>query len=443
MRRTIVLALVAGLAGACATARAPVEPEVAARIRTATGAVARLEGAPATDLPPAIEAADGLTSDEAVAIALWRNAAFQVAVSQLGFARAELVDAGLLTNPVLALLLPVGPKQLEATLRLPAEVLWERPRRRAAAGLALDVAASQLVQAGLELALAVRLAHADLALAGARQELAAETAAALTRIDALTQARLRTGDISEIEARIAAVDAARARQDAERVVHDVRLARERLRLLLGLAADDGTVDRVQGATSPASCGGGAKLVADALAARPDVRAAELAVEAAGARLGWERRRIGSFVALLDANGEGRRGFEAGPGAEVPLPIFNWNQGGRLRAEAELQRASTAYLALQQQVGLDVREATTLLDQARQSLAQWRATLLAPLEGNRADAETAYRAGDSSMLVVLEATRRLIEARVRERELVADEARAIARLERATGARCEPGSGGTR
>ena len=94
-----------------------------------------------------------MSRDEAVAIALWNNAAFQVSVSQLGFARADLVDAGMIANPVLSLLFPVGPKQLEATLRWPVEVLWERPRRVAAAQLSLDAAAEGLVQSGLDLAL--------------------------------------------------------------------------------------------------------------------------------------------------------------------------------------------------------------------------------------------------------------------------------------------------
>ncbi len=78
----------------------------------------------------------------------------------------------MIANPCLSLLFPVGPKQLEATLRWPVEVLWERPRRVAAAALSLEVAAKGLVQSGLDLALAVRLAHADLALAIDRQRLA-------------------------------------------------------------------------------------------------------------------------------------------------------------------------------------------------------------------------------------------------------------------------------
>ena len=101
------------------------------------------------------------------------------------------------------------------------------------------------------------------------------------------------------------------------------------------------------------------------------------------------------------------------------------------------------MAIQQQVGLDVRESVTLLEQARESRTAWRTTLVTPLEANLADAEDAYRAGDSSFLFVLENSRRLIEARLRERELAADETRALARIERAIGAKCAPPAGDTR
>ncbi len=427
----------------CASARPPVASPVTDRILGTTGAAARIHAPGLAELPPTVDPQDGLSSDEAVATALWNNAAFQVTLSQLGFARADLVDAGMLTNPVLSLLFPLGPKQFEATLRWPIELLWERPKRRAAAQLALDATASSLVQSGLDLALAVRLSHTDYALAVDRQRLATDTAAALERIDALTQSRLAAGDIGALEARVARVDAARGRQDADRAAHDVRLARERLRLLMGLAAADPVVDRIQASPAPHACGAAADLLPRALAARPDVRAAEIAVEAAAARLGWERRRVLAFTAVLDANGQGTQGFEAGPGVDVGLPFFNRNQGGRLRAETELQRASAAYVAIQQQVGLDVREAVTLFDQARESRTAWRTTLVTPLEANLADAEDTYRAGDSSFLFVLENSRRLIEARLRERELAADETRALARIERAIGAKCAPPAGGPR
>jgi cobalt-zinc-cadmium efflux system outer membrane protein len=378
-----------------------------------------------------------------VAVALWNNAAFQVSLSQLGFARADLVDAGMISNPVLSLLFPVGPKQLEATLRWPVEVLWERPRRMAAAKLSLQAAAQGLVQSGLDLALSVRVAYTDLALAVDRQRLATEAAATLQRIDTLTQSRLAAGDIAELDARAARVDAVRSAQDTERAVHDVTIARERLRLLLGLPADDPALNLLENSDPVQPCGSLPDLLKAALAARPDLRAAELAIEAAAARLGWEKSRILTLTAVLDANAEGIDGFESGPGIDVSIPLFNRNQGGKLRAQSELERASAAYVQLQQQVGHDVREASALFDQARQSRLAWGDRIVAPLAANLSDAEESFAAGESSYLFVLENTRRLLEARGREQEIAADERRAQARIERAAGLGCQAGSGGTR
>ena len=430
-----VTVLSLALAPACAT-RAQLDPQAAVgRLQERTGAVARVTGVTATEIPAGIRLDDGLTPDESVAVALWNNAAFQVSASELGFARADLLEAGVLTNPVLSLLFPLGPKQLETTLRWPVEVLWERPRRVAAAELAADAAAQRLVQAGLDLVLAVRMAYADLSLAADRERIATETAALLIRIDTLTQSRLAAGDIGTLDARAARVDAARAQQDAERGAYDVAIARDRLRLLLGLTADANPFELAPPAVPAAACGPTADLLREALVARPDVRAAELGVEAAAARLGWEKSRILTLTAVLDANGQGREGFELGPGLDASLPIFNRNRGGRARASAELQRASAAYGAIQQQVALELRESSAQFDQARQSVAAWRDRVVTPLQANLTDAEQSFAEGDTSYLFVLENSRRLTEARVRERELTADEQRARARIERAVGRSC--------
>jgi outer membrane protein, heavy metal efflux system len=437
--RTAAVALIACAgASACATAGRSTETDVAAGVRTATGANVRFN-AEAPSVPAGVQLEDGLSRDEAVAVALWNNAAFHVSLSQLGFARADLVDAGLIANPTLSLLFPLGPKQLEFAVKWPVEFLWERPRRMASAKLSLESAAKGLVQTGLDLTLDVRLAYTDLALAIDRLVLAKEAAASLERINTLTQSRLAAGDIAELDARAARVDALRSAQDAERAVHDVTIARARLRLLLGLPGDDSTLNAVESAEA-VECGSAPDVVKRALGARPDVRAAELAVEAAAARLGWERSRILSLTAVLDANGKGSAGFESGPGVDIGIPLFNRNQGGRLRGVTDLQRASATYVQVQQQVGLDVREAAAQLAQARESRLAWNTKILEPLRANLADAEQSFKLGESSYLFVLENGRRVIEARARQREILADERRAQARLERAAGMGCQAMSG---
>jgi cobalt-zinc-cadmium efflux system outer membrane protein len=308
----------------------------------------------------------------------------------------------------------------------------------AAARIAMNAAAERLLQAGLDLAASAKIAYADLALAEARQQLAEEAASLLQRINELTQSRLAAGDISELEARAARVDAARSRQDVERGRRDVEIARNRLRGLLGFAVDGPAFTlAAEASSSPLECGALEPLLKEALASRPDVRAAELGVESAAARLGWERSRILALTAVLDANGAGKEGFEAGPGVDVGLPLFDRNQGGRARATAELQRATAAYAAAQQRVALELREAALQYDQARESQAFWQDAIVAPLEENVTAADKAFAEGDTSYLFVLENARRLSDARVREREINADLHRARARIERASGRACGP------
>src|SRR5262245_21113423 len=83
-------------------------------------------------VPADVTLDDGLTEREAVAVALWNNPAFQEALADLQIQRAELVQAGLLSNPVLSVLFPLGPKQLEFAAKMPLEALWLRPGRVAA-----------------------------------------------------------------------------------------------------------------------------------------------------------------------------------------------------------------------------------------------------------------------------------------------------------------------
>ena len=61
----------------------------------------RASSAGSAELPADVSIDDGLTETEAIAIALWNNSGFQESLADLGIARADLVQAGLLRNPVL------------------------------------------------------------------------------------------------------------------------------------------------------------------------------------------------------------------------------------------------------------------------------------------------------------------------------------------------------
>ena len=433
MRAHVIgMLVIATIPGGCAMLPPPVPPSgLGARV----GVEPRTEFNGSVAFPPGVSVQDGLTQDEAVAVALWNNPDFHLQLADLGFARADLLEAGLLRNPVLSLLLPLGPKQLEATLRWPIEALWERPRRVAMARVSHERVAATLELHGLTLVQDVTLAFIESALAQDRARLADQAAADLDRVSRITQARLDAGDISQLEARSAHIEAARAAQDAARARIDVSLRKTDLRARLGLALDAVEVTLMPDASLPTACGAEPALLAEALASRPDVRAAELAMEEAGRRLGWERSRVLAVTAALDANGSGSDGFEIGPGVDIGLPIFDRNQAGRARAAAEMERASRGYVAVRQRVASELRMATGQFKQARATLATWRDAILTPLEEQVRVASRAYADGEVSQLFVLDMTRRLTDARLTAREVEADMARALARTERAVGRRC--------
>ncbi len=415
-----------------------------------TGHTAAPRGQLQFTLPTGVALADGLSEDDAVAIALWNNAQLHADLAVLGLARADLLEAGLLRNPILQIVLPIGPyRQFESLLNFPFEVFWQRRKRVATANEELQRIAVSLEQNALNLMRDVRLAYADWLLAQARTRLAAEAVEVRGQIVRLTNVRLRVGDVSEIEATAARLDESLAAEQAGRLQREVKAARDRLRLLIGMnepqefvpantdtqssAANFVTVANANTAAITATPVGTLdELSKAAFAARPDLRAAELAVEAATKRAQWEHSRIVNLAGLLNIKqGEGL-GFSPRPGVLAELPIFNRNQGGIARSDAEVARAAWQFLATRQRIAGEVQEAFNQLEQARATLTYWRAQTM-PLAGEHARlAERAFNKGDQSYLFVLDAARRVVEVRQREVELLADAQRAKAQLARSIG-----------
>jgi cobalt-zinc-cadmium efflux system outer membrane protein len=401
-----------------------------------SGQALRGDSAPTNQLPLEVELTDGVTADEAVATALWNNAAFQENLSKLGLARGDLAEASLLSNPNFSILFPLGPKQLEFAATFPLEAVWLRPRRVAIAKLDAERVAGGLIQNGLDLIRDVRVGLSDLELARDRVRLNVEAVALQERIEKITQDRERAGEGSALETSAAQAELARAHDDTPRIGHDVIVARERLLFLLGWNSE-GTKLNFESNSAPAALSLPlTELEARALAARPDLRACELAVESAAKRAGLAKAEIFTLSGIIDANGSGSEGFEIGPGAQLAIPIFNQNQAGRARANAGLERAVWNCIGMQQRIRLEVREAYTRHQQAAEALDNWRNRLVPSLQELLRRAERAYALGDLPPLTLQDYARQLVTARVREAELAAVMRRAWAELERRVGTRLQ-------
>ena len=414
--------------------RAVVDREVRGRT---DASVARESHPGEVRIPPGIDTATGLTEENAAAIALWNNAAFQATLADLGVARGDLIQAGLLANPQLNLLFPpLGSKQLEWTIFAPLEPLVLRKYRVEVADRDFQRVCEDLVQNGLNVVRDARIGLIDLQLAEDRRRLAVENVAVVERLVELAGLRVDAGGSGELELVSARLEAGQRRAELAGLEQAVRIAETRLRLILGLAAVDLPLRAVASPRVNARAMELDEVVTTAIRDRPDVRAARIAVQAAERRLELNRRSFLRVDGVLDGNNGGAGPNNMGPGLRFEVPIFNRNEGLVIRSQWTVDQARHNYHAVHDRALTEVRVALGSFAQAGGSLGILRRDVLPELQRVQQLAETAWADGGDSYVVVLQTTSQVLTARQREQELQADLRRAAAELSRSAGRRID-------
>jgi cobalt-zinc-cadmium efflux system outer membrane protein len=378
-----------------------------------------------------------LTEEEAVLIALCNNALFQELLADLDVAYGDLVQAGLLPNPEVVYYFPGHDKPFKYLLDFPIEALWLRPMRVAAAESEAERACQRLTQAGLDLIRDTRQAYADVLVARGRLGVAEEAVALRQRIAKFAGSRFEAGEASPQEVSVANTDVELAHQDVARLRYDVNVLEERLRNLLGMGSNPEKLELTPSA-APLTDGLDAEaLVQDALGSRPDMAAAEEFVAAADARVALAETSWFRLLGILDATSGTRTGHAFSPAFRVTLPIFNRNEGAIIRADAELQRAIRQQQTLHDRIIMEVRQAHLRYQQTRAELRVLDEKVLPEVETGIKRAEAAYSEGDAPYIVVLQATRQLLDSKARREQLHGDLRRNWAELERSVGRHIEP------
>lgn len=414
----------------CAPGRQQVDSELQSRVSDGLGP-SQCDGE--SMIPDDVLLDDGVTADEAVAVALWNNSAFSATLAQLGMARGDLVQAGLLRNPQFQIFLPGGTKQLEWALFLPVDALLLRETRLDISEREVCRIAEQIVQNGLDVVRDTRVAHADLVFAVDRAALANEAVDVRKRIADLTKKQLDAGDISELEATTARIDFLRAQADAAGLQHVVAQAEARLKQLMSIGTWQVTLQPI--ANDPQLNASSFELQTlndQATSCRPDLRAASFAVEAAKKRADVSRWQWLRFDVVADANSGGAGNSNFGPGFRFDIPIFDRNQGGILTADWSVNQAVQNHNAIRDQVVMEVQTAYSQIQQATDNLAMLRSDVLTSLQEAVDLAQKAYVDGGAPYFLVLQTTSQFLDSRAQELQLIADLRRAQANLDRSVG-----------
>jgi cobalt-zinc-cadmium efflux system outer membrane protein len=92
------------------------------------------------------------------------------------------------------------------------------------------------------------------------------------------------------------------------------------------------------------------------------------------------------------------------GVTLPLQIFNRNQGGILRADAEQKRSANLEAALQKQIQLEVQQAYNAVEINRQRVEYIRTQHLGKAEETSKVTLTSYNLGGATLIDYLDAQR---------------------------------------
>jgi len=390
------------VAGCATTSRTPGLNDVSEMVDSRTGLRVHWNQGKTEDeeVAKAIQTTLGgekLTANEAVQIALLNNPSLQATYEELGIAQADLVQAGLLSNPV-----------FEASVRFPdnsestntefavtqnfIEVFF-LPLRKRLAREQLEKAKFQVGDAVLNLARDVRSAYYTLQ--GAEQTLAMEGnfVKAAETASKFADRQFKAGNISGLDRAQREASYYQAKLNMSRNETQLLIDRENLSRLMGLSEDEENWEVTASLpTMPHSELLLKELVDIAMSKRLDLAAAKKEVEIRKRALTLARMGIIPDIAVgIDTEREVDGVQVTGPIFESEVPIFDQNQAQTSRSKAMLRQSKNQLFALERTVYSDVEKAYHRVLLARKMVNRYRDTII-PLHeeiGNFAQREYNY------------------------------------------------------
>ncbi|HVS81122.1 MAG TPA: TolC family protein [Pyrinomonadaceae bacterium] len=365
---------------------------------------------------PAASAKRSITISDAVSIFLQQNLQLVAARYDIDLADAEKLTARLRPNPQVSVGfagLPVnltGQFVKEQTfsygISQTVELGGKRRKRIGAANANSELAQGQFQMVVWQLTndlkkkfYAVLLAEALLKLARENQKTFAETIKHTTEL-------YQAGEISGLDLRRLEVEKLKFDTAVANSERDYELALRDLRVTLGgdYRAMDievaGTVDYYQPYEFSF-----AELRDKALAARPDLKAAQLSERAADASIRLQDAQRIPDLTLgggIDQVPLGTSTYNFGVG--ITLPVSNRNQGERAKALIEKKKAQNQQQLVTNQVLSDVDKALVAFEIQKRRVELYRTGVLTKVNEIQNLTEFSLKAGESSTLELLDAIR---------------------------------------
>jgi cobalt-zinc-cadmium efflux system outer membrane protein len=350
-----------------------------------------------------------VTREQAVAAALARGARAAFGRADTAAASGALHAARLYPNPTALGSYSRDVPHYHVTADLPLDLPWIRSARIGAAASARDAARYNFAFERAAIRFDVDTAYTRALAALARARLSRRNALDADSLRKMAQLRREVGDVSELDVRLAAVNAGQL----ENVAADDSIAAVQahlsVQLAMGLPAEEVTITLADSLAPPAD-----SIPAPAGEPLP-VAAAAASFRASERALSLAHRSVFAAPSLqvgFDADDPGgQRGLLPTIGFSLPLPLFNWNGGEVRQAAAARDRAQASLDLARRETGAELARVRRGFALALARLARDR-RLLSSADRVAAMSLQAYAEGVVALPNVLEAQRNAREALAR-------------------------------
>jgi outer membrane protein, heavy metal efflux system len=362
-------------------------------------------GAQLQDVPRMLSLADALQ------IAVSHNPVLQTETTAKQIARGDATAAALLPNPEVLLRSEgfrggsfIDRQELFFEVSQEIQTAGKRSQRKAVAGANLLATEADVDNAARLLRFAVKQAYFQIVLAKTDLAVARDLLADFDRTIRSKEEQFHLGEISGAELRRVQVERFRVFDDV--VAGELNLKQARATLLALLGFSDSTVefDVTEGLIKGEPIGSLAPLHAEALQTRQDLKAQRQRLVRAHEQIGLEQAQrfpnLFPFVGYKRSFSEDSVMF----GVSAPLPLFNRNQGGIVRAKAEEERESFQSRRLETQARLEVDQAFNRFESERRRLEGLETEYLPKARESREIAEAAHKLGAIDLTAFLDAQR---------------------------------------
>lgn len=382
----IATLLSGGLVSGCATIpRHAGFPEAAKTVEQRTGwHVQQYAGAPTGPVAEMIRdlLREELTSERAVRIALLNNRTLQATLEELGIARAAVIQASLLSNPVFSGHARVpeetGQTNLEFSLMQSVLDVLYVPLRTNVAKSQFEQITLQVAHEALRLLTEVKSTYYTVQAAEQVHVMQQTVLQAAEATAELARRQYEAGNTRDFDLANEQAAYQQAQVDVTRSEIALTEAREALNQLLGLSGVDaaGWAVATHLPDLPPSNPSLDQLEDTALSQRLDVAAARKAIETIQRTLALARlAMIPSADVGPNTETEPDGDRVTGPIWDIAVPIFDWGQANRARTKAQLRQSQHQLAALELAVRSNIRATHHRMAAERQMVERYRDHLL--------------------------------------------------------------------